>query len=50
MATDAYKPHASRDDAAELRYERRAFVVMMALFLVALGLNAPMTVRSSLCV
>jgi hypothetical protein len=35
VTDDAYKPHASRDDAAEARYDRKAFVVMMLLFLVA---------------
>jgi branched-chain amino acid transport system permease protein len=35
MSHDPYTPVASRDDAAEARYERRAFLVMMALFLVA---------------
>src|SRR5512139_1136747 len=49
MATDAYKPHASRDDAAELRYERRAFVVMMALFLVAPAFVYPVFVMKALC-
>ncbi len=49
MATDAYKPHASRDDAAELRYERRAFVVMMALFIAAPAFVYPVFVMKALC-
>ena len=49
MATDAYKPHVSRDDAAELRYERRAFVVMMALILVAPAFVYPVFVMKALC-
>jgi branched-chain amino acid transport system permease protein len=49
MAEDQYKPHASRDDAAEARYERRAFVVMMALFLVAPAVVYPVFVMKALC-
>jgi len=49
MATDAYKPHVSRDDAAEARYERRAFVVMMALFLAAPAFVYPVFVMKALC-
>ena len=49
MATDAYKPHVSRDDAAEARYERRAFVVMMALFIAAPAFVYPVFVMKALC-
>jgi branched-chain amino acid transport system permease protein len=49
MAEDQYKPHASRDDAAEARYHRRAFVVMMALFLVAPAVVYPVFVMKALC-
>jgi branched-chain amino acid transport system permease protein len=49
MAEDQYKPHASRDDAAEARYHRRAFVVMMALFLVAPFVVYPVFVMKALC-
>jgi branched-chain amino acid transport system permease protein len=49
MAEDQYKPHASRDDAAEARYHRRAFLVMMALFLVAPALVYPVFVMKALC-
>ncbi len=49
MADDAYKPRASRDDAAEARYDRRAFVVMMALFLVAPAFVYPVFVMKALC-
>jgi len=49
MAEDQYKPHASRDDAAEFRYHRRAFLVMMALFLVAPAVVYPVFVMKALC-
>ena len=49
MAEDQYKPHASRDDAAEARYDRKAFVVMMALFLVAPAVVYPVFVMKALC-
>ncbi len=49
MADDAYKPHASRDDAADFRYHRNAFVVMMALFLVAPTVFYPVFVMKALC-
>jgi len=49
MAEDQYKPHASRDDAAEARYHRRAFLVMMALFLVAPAVVYPVFVMKALC-
>ncbi len=49
MAEDAYKPHASRDDAAEARYHRRAFVVMMALFIAAPAVVYPVFVMKALC-
>ncbi len=49
MSDDAYKPHASRDDAAEARYDRRAFVVMMALFLVVPAVVYPVFVMKALC-
>ena len=49
MAEDQYKPHASRDDAAEARYDRKAFIVMMALFLVAPAVVYPVFVMKALC-
>ena len=49
MAEDQYKPHASRDDAADARYHRRAFVVMMAVFLVAPAVVYPVFVMKALC-
>jgi len=49
MASEAYQPHASRDDAADSRYHRRAFVVMMALFLVAPTVLYPVFVMKALC-
>ena len=49
MADDQYKPHASRDDAAEARYHRNAFVVMMALFIVAPAVVYPVFVMKALC-
>ena len=49
MAEDQYKPHASRDDAAEARYDRKAFIVMMALFLVAPYVVYPVFVMKALC-
>jgi branched-chain amino acid transport system permease protein len=49
MSDDAYKPHASRDDAAEARYDRRAFLVMTALFLVAPAVVYPVFVMKALC-
>ena len=49
MAEDQYKPHASRDDAAEARYDRKAFGVMMALFLVAPAVVYPVFVMKALC-
>jgi branched-chain amino acid transport system permease protein len=49
MAEDQYKPHPSRDDAAEFRYHRRAFLVMMALFLVAPAVVYPVFVMKALC-
>ena len=49
MASEAYQPHASRDDAADFRYHRRAFVVMMALFLVAPTVLYPVFVMKALC-
>jgi branched-chain amino acid transport system permease protein len=49
MSDDAYKPHASRDDAAEARYDRRAFLVMMAIFLVAPAVVYPVFVMKALC-
>jgi branched-chain amino acid transport system permease protein len=49
MAQDAYQPHESRDDAAEARYHRRAFVVMMALFIVAPAVVYPVFVMKALC-
>ncbi len=49
MADDAYKPRASHDPVAEARYERRAFVVMMALFLVAPMVVYPVFVMKALC-
>lgn len=49
MADDAYKPHASRDDVAEARYDRKAFVVMMALFLLAPAVVYPVFVMKALC-
>ncbi len=49
MADDAYKPHASRDDVAEARYDRKAFVVMMALFLIAPAVVYPVFVMKALC-
>jgi len=49
MAQDQYAPHQSRDDAAERRYHRRAFVVMMALFLVAPFVVYPVFVMKALC-
>ena len=49
MTDDAYKPHASRDDAAEARYHRAAFVVMMALFIVAPAVVYPVFVMKALC-
>jgi branched-chain amino acid transport system permease protein len=49
VTDDAYKPHASRDDAAEARYDRKAFVVMMLLFLVAPAFVYPVFVMKALC-
>ena len=49
MAQDQYSPHQSRDDAAEARYHRRAFLVMMALFLVAPYVVYPVFVMKALC-
>ncbi|HQY46637.1 MAG TPA: branched-chain amino acid ABC transporter permease [Usitatibacteraceae bacterium] len=49
MAQDQYAPHQSRDDAAEARYHRRAFLVMMALFLVAPYVVYPVFVMKALC-
>jgi len=49
MAHDAYQPHATRDDAAEARYHRNAFLVMMALFLVAPHFLYPVFVMKALC-
>jgi branched-chain amino acid transport system permease protein len=49
MADDAYKPHASRDDAAEARYHRYGFVVMMALFIAAPAMVYPVFVMKALC-
>jgi len=49
MADDAYKPHASRDDVAEARYDRKAFVVMMVLFLLAPAVVDPVFVMKALC-
>ena len=49
MAQDQYSPHQSRDDAAESRYHRRAFLVMMALFLVAPYVVYPVFVMKALC-
>jgi branched-chain amino acid transport system permease protein len=49
MAEDQYTPHASRDDAAEARYDRRAFLVMMALFIVAPAVVYPVFVMKALC-
>jgi branched-chain amino acid transport system permease protein len=49
MAEDQYKPHASRDDAADARYHRYAFVVMMAVFLVAPAVVYPVFVMKALC-
>ena len=49
MAEDQYKPHASRDDAAEARYDRKACVVMMALFLVAPAVVYPVFEMKALC-
>jgi branched-chain amino acid transport system permease protein len=49
MAEDQYKPHASRDDAADARYHRRAFIVMMALFIVAPAVVYPVFVMKALC-
>jgi branched-chain amino acid transport system permease protein len=49
MAEDQYKPHPSRDDAAEARYDRRAFAVMMAIFLVAPTVVYPVFVMKALC-
>src|SRR5512139_2264036 len=49
MTDDAYKPHASRDDAAEARYHRRAFVVMMVLFIAAPAAVYPVFVMKALC-
>ena len=49
MADDAYTPHAPRDAAAQGRYHRRGFVVMMALFLVAPTVVYPIFVMKALC-
>ena len=49
MAHDAYQPHPSRDDAAEARYHRRAFLVMTALFLLAPAVVYPVFVMKALC-
>jgi branched-chain amino acid transport system permease protein len=49
MTDDAYKPHASRDDVAEARYDRKAFVVMMTLFLLAPAVVYPVFVMKALC-
>jgi branched-chain amino acid transport system permease protein len=49
MAEDQYRPHASRDDAAEARYDRKAFLVMMVLFIVAPALVYPVFVMKALC-
>jgi len=48
-APDQYQPHASRDDAAEARYHRRAFLVMMALFVAAPFVVYPVFVMKALC-
>jgi branched-chain amino acid transport system permease protein len=48
MSHDPYTPVASRDDAAEARYERNAFLVMMALFLVAPLLVYPVFLMKAL--
>ena len=48
-APDQYQPHASRDDAAEARYHRRAFLVMMALFIAAPFVVYPVFVMKALC-
>ena len=49
MTDDAYKPHASRDDAAEARYDRKAFLVMMVLFIAAPAVVYPVFVMKALC-
>jgi branched-chain amino acid transport system permease protein len=49
MTDDAYSPRVSRDDAATARYDRRAFVVMMALFLLAPMAVYPVFVMKALC-
>jgi branched-chain amino acid transport system permease protein len=49
MSDDAYKPRAARDDAAEARYDRRAFLLMMALFLAAPAVVYPVFVMKALC-
>ncbi|MBL0140737.1 MAG: branched-chain amino acid ABC transporter permease [Betaproteobacteria bacterium] len=49
MTDDAYKPHASRDDAAEARYHRRAFLVMMVLFIAAPAVVYPVFAMKALC-
>jgi len=49
MAEDQYKPHASRDDAAEARYHRRGFLLMLALFIAAPAVVYPVFVMKALC-
>ncbi len=49
MSDDAYTPHASRDDAAEARYHRNAFLVMTALFVVAPFVVYPVFLMKALC-
>jgi branched-chain amino acid transport system permease protein len=49
VSDDAHQPHASRDAAAEARYHRRAFAVMMALFVVAPAVVYPVFVMKALC-
>jgi len=48
-APDQYQPHASRDDAAEARYDRQAFLVMMAILLVAPAVVYPVFAMKALC-
>jgi len=49
MADESARQHLSRDDGAEARYERRAFFVMMALFIVAPAAVYPVFVMKALC-
>jgi branched-chain amino acid transport system permease protein len=49
MSDDYYTPRESHAVAAETRYHRRAFAVMMALFLVAPAVVYPVFVMKALC-